>query len=80
MGTEHARINFVDGKLSEERLGCFVELANRVASGCGYTVSFHQEPWKHILRVVASGTLWTAANSNYKKIRTQFGQYPTANG
>ena len=38
------------------------------------------EPWKRILKEVASGTLWAASNSSYKKDRTEFGQYPTANG
>jgi len=79
-GTDHARINLVDGKLSDDRPGWFVELAVRVGQKCGHTVSFHQKPWKRVLNEVAAGKLWAATNSSYKIERTAFGQYPTVDG
>ena len=78
-GTDHARINPINRKVSEERLGWFVDLANRVGGKFGRTVSFHQNTWKRILKEVASGTLGAATNSSYNKGRTEFGHYPTAN-
>ncbi|MBG02659.1 MAG: hypothetical protein CMM59_01110 [Rhodospirillaceae bacterium] len=79
-GTDRARINLVDGTLSDKRPGWFVELAVRVGRECGHSVSFHQKPWKRILNEVAAGRLWAATNSSYKVERTAFGEFPTVDG